>query len=67
MFDDRLTELVAVGASVAANCHPCVKYHVSKAQEIGIAEEDIKEALSVGKMVREGAARKMDEFVSGLF
>jgi AhpD family alkylhydroperoxidase len=64
MFDDKMTELVAIGASVAANCHPCVKYHVNKAQEIGVDKEDIKEAISVGKMVRKGAAGKMDELTS---
>ena len=64
MFDDKMTELVAIGASVAANCHPCVKYHVNKGQEIGVDKEDIKEAISVGKMVRKGAAGKMDELTS---
>ena len=66
MFDDKMTELVAIGASVAANCHPCVKYHVNKAQEIGADKEDIAEAISVGKMVRKGAAGKMDELISEL-
>lgn len=64
MFDDKMTELVAIGASVAANCHPCVKYHVNKAREIGARKEDIAEAISVGKMVRKGAAQKMDELAS---
>ena len=64
MFDDKMTELVAIGASVAANCHPCVKYHVNKAREIGVDKEDIAEAISVGKMVRKGAAGKMDELTS---
>jgi AhpD family alkylhydroperoxidase len=64
MFDDKMTELVAIGASVTANCHPCVKYHVNKAREIGVDKEDIAEAISVGKMVRKGAAGKMDELAS---
>lgn len=64
MFDDKMTELVAIGASVAANCHPCVKYHVNKAREIGASEEDIKEAIFVGEMVRKGAAGKMDELTA---
>lgn len=67
MFNDKMTELVAIGASVAANCHPCVKYHVNKAQEIDVDEEDIKEAISVGKMVRKGAAGKMDELTAEIF
>ncbi len=64
MFDDKMTELVAIGASVAANCHPCVKYHVAKAREVGVDKEDITEAVSVGKMVRKGAAGKIDELIS---
>jgi AhpD family alkylhydroperoxidase len=64
MFDDKMTELVAIGASVAANCHPCVKYHVNKAREVGVDKADIAEAISVGKMVRKGAAGKMDELTS---
>ena len=66
MFDDKMTELVAIGASVAANCHPCVKYHVAKAREVGVDKKDIAEAVSVGKMVRKGAAGKMDELISEL-
>lgn len=64
MFDDKMTELVAIGASVAANCHPCVKFHVAKAREVGASKEEIAEAVSVGKMVRKGAAGKMDELTS---
>ncbi len=66
MFDDKMTELVAIGASVAANCHPCVKFHVAKAREVGVSKEEIAEAVSVGKMVRKGAAGKMDELISEL-
>ncbi len=64
MFDDKMTEPVAIGASVAANCHPCVQFHVAKAVEIGVDKENIDEAISVGKMVRKGAAGKMDKLTS---
>jgi len=64
MFDDKMTELVAIGASVAANCRPCVQFHVAKAVEIGVDKEDIDKAISVGKMVRKGAAGKMDKLTS---
>jgi AhpD family alkylhydroperoxidase len=66
MFDEKMTELVAIGASVAANCHPCVKYHAAKAREVGASKADIAEAVSVGKMVRKGAAGKMDKLTSEL-
>ena len=64
MLDNKTKELIAIGASVSCNCHPCVKFHLDKAGKLGIEPEDIKEALKVGMMVRSGAAGQMDEFLS---
>ena len=66
MLDAKITELIALGASVAANCHPCVNYHVAKAREMKIAEDDIRQAMDVGKKVRKGAAGQMDELLEEL-
>ncbi|MEW5815350.1 MAG: carboxymuconolactone decarboxylase family protein [Spirochaetota bacterium] len=66
MLDNRIKELIAVGASITANCQPCLQYHVTKALESGAAEQEITEAVEVGKMVRKGAASKMDKFASSL-
>jgi len=63
MLDERIKELIAVGASVSANCHPCVKYHTAKAREMKIDEAEIRQAIEVGKMVRKGAADKMDKLL----
>lgn len=62
-MDADIEELIALGASVACNCHPCVKFHVAKAREMGISEADINQAFKVGKMVRKGAAGQMDELL----
>jgi AhpD family alkylhydroperoxidase len=64
MIDIKVKELISVGASVSANCHPCVKYHIAKAREMKIDEAEIQQAIGVGKMVRKGAAEQMDKFVS---
>ncbi|MDT8302691.1 MAG: carboxymuconolactone decarboxylase family protein [Sedimentisphaerales bacterium] len=64
MLDDKTKELIAIGASVSCNCHPCVKFHVDKAGKLGIDSGDIQEAIKVGIMVRSGAAGKMDELLS---
>jgi AhpD family alkylhydroperoxidase len=66
MIDVKLKELIAIGASVTANCHPCVKYHVNKAREMAIDETKIQEAIEVGKMVRKGAAGQMDKLLSAV-
>ena len=60
-FDNRTTELIAIGASIAANCQSCVEYHVGKAAEFGIDQQEIAQALEVGRMVRKGAAAKVDK------
>jgi len=63
-LDEKTKELIAIGASISANCQPCLDYHLSMAQEYGTAESEISEAIGVGNLVRKGAAAKMDKFVS---
>ena len=66
MLDANIKELIAIGASVSANCQPCVKYHVGKAREMKIDEAEIQQAVEVGQMVRKGAAGQMDELIEEL-
>jgi len=63
MLDAKTKELIAVGASVACNCHPCVKFHTDKAKELNIEPELVRQAIEVGKMVHEGAASQMNELL----
>jgi len=65
-LDNRTKELIAIGASITANCQPCLKYHISKAIENGAEEYEIKEAIEIGKLVRKGSASKMDIFTATL-
>ena len=65
-LNERTMRLIAVGASITANCQPCLQTNVAKALEDGADEQEIAEAIEVGKMVRRGAASKMDKFASGL-
>jgi AhpD family alkylhydroperoxidase len=66
MLDDKIKELIAIGASVSANCHPCVKYHVGKAHDMKVAEDEIRQAIDVGRMVRKGASGEMDKLLEEL-
>lgn len=61
-LDKRTMRLIAVGASITANCQPCLQTNVAAALECGIGEEEIAEAVEVGRKVRQGAASKMDRF-----
>ncbi|MBI4307007.1 MAG: sigma-70 family RNA polymerase sigma factor [Chloroflexi bacterium] len=65
-LDERTAYLIAVGASVTANCQPCLERNVGKARELGAEEQEIAEAIGIGKLVRKGAAEKMDNFALNL-
>ena len=65
-LDNRIGELVAVGASITANCQPCLQYHARKALESGADEQEVADAVEIGRLVRKGAASKMDKFAAGL-
>lgn len=63
-LDSRITLLISIGVSVGVNCQPCLQYHMAKARETGISEQEIEEAISVGRTVRKGAAYRMDQYIA---
>jgi AhpD family alkylhydroperoxidase len=63
IFDNKFRELIAAGASIGANCQPCLQFHSDKAKEYGASELEIREAINVGKTVRKGAATRFDCFI----
>ncbi len=63
-LDNRTTALIGVGASFAANCQPCLQTAMTMALASGADEEEIADAIQIGKMVRRGAASKMDKFAA---
>ncbi len=65
-LEERIMRLIAVGASITANCQSCLQGNIDKARENGCDEQEIAEAIWVGKMVRRGAASKMDTFAANL-
>jgi len=61
-LNQRTLRLIAVGASITANCQPCLEIAIAEALQNGSDQQEIAEAIQVGKMVRQGAASKMDRF-----
>jgi len=60
-METKTKELIAIGASVTANCVPCLRFHLQQAQKAGATPDEIQKAVGVGRMVRKGAAGKWDE------
>jgi AhpD family alkylhydroperoxidase len=65
-FDNRTTALIAIGASVAANCQSCAESHLAQAAEYGIEQNEVAQAVEIGRMVRRGAAASVDRAVDRL-
>lgn len=65
-FDNRTTELIALGAAVAANCRSCVEYHGHEAAEYGVDAGEVARAIEIGRAVRRGAAANVDQVADGL-
>ncbi len=54
-MDEQIKELVAMGASAAANCHQCMDYHLAQCDKLDIPREEVAAAVRVGLMVNRGA------------
>lgn len=52
-------ELVAIGASVGAGCHPCFNYHVKAGNEAGVSVDRLRSALGSADRVATEAVGKM--------
>ncbi len=64
ILDDKTKSLIALGASVTANCQPCIEIHIGKARENGADEQQIKMAIEVAKSVRKGTEAKTEQFIA---
>ena len=53
LFSPAVAELVAIGAAIAANCEPCLKYHYRQAQVLGVSKADMARAVEMGGKVKD--------------
>jgi AhpD family alkylhydroperoxidase len=53
IFSPAVAELVAIGAAIAANCEPCLKYHYRQAQLLGVSKADMASAVKTAAGVKD--------------
>ncbi len=63
-LEKRMKELIAIGASVGANCRSCLRFHGREALESGASAEEVAAAIAVGQEVRRGAAANLDQSIA---
>jgi AhpD family alkylhydroperoxidase len=52
----QLDELVALGASIGANCHPLLEQHIAAALQQGLTEGQVRSAIKMAEIVQQHAA-----------
>jgi alkylhydroperoxidase family enzyme len=53
IYSLAVNELVAMGAAIAANCEPCLKYHYREAQQLNVSNADMARAVEMGAKVKD--------------
>ena len=53
VFTPAVKELVAIGAAIAANCEPCLRYHVRVAVALGVSLADVARAIEMAAKVKD--------------
>ena len=50
-LEGKYKELLGLVSSLVLRCEDCIDYHVMRCHELGITDEELEEALSVGMVV----------------
>ena len=54
-LQDKIENLIAIGAATAANCIPCFEHLYERAIDSGITLAEIKRASDIAEQVKKGA------------
>jgi len=52
-LDSKTIELAGIAAAIAGGCRPCLDFHFKKALELGCSLEQAKEAIELGRMIKQ--------------
>lgn len=63
---EKIENLIAIGAAVAANCIPCFEHLYENAITSGITEVEIKRAAEIASQVKNGAHKAISNTVEEL-
>lgn len=59
LFTPAVAELVAIGAAIAANCEPCLRYHEGEARKLGVPASDVARAVELAAKVKDAPHRNI--------
>ena len=66
ILNARVRELIAIGASIAGSCMPCLRYHFAEAIKASCTLEEIQEAIELAKMVKARPVKDVNQLADDL-
>ncbi|ACB74566.1 carboxymuconolactone decarboxylase family protein [Opitutus terrae] len=57
VLDGKTKEIIAVSASVVADCLPCLEYHYKRAVKAGASREEIAESIAIAMSISAGSKK----------
>jgi AhpD family alkylhydroperoxidase len=66
LWDEKVAELAAIAASVAASCVSCLSAHEQRARTLGIPATDVRRAVETGRAVREASIARIEQHAERL-
>ena len=66
VIEDKIENLIAIGAATAANCIPCFEHLYQKAIDSGITLAEIKRASEIAGQVKKGAHIALKNSISNI-
>ena len=65
-LEPRDKELAAIGASIGANCRPCIEHHLVAGREAGLSEAELDDAVATARVARYEAVELLSARVDEL-
>ena len=65
-LEQRGKELAAIGASIGANCRPCIEHHVAAGRDAGLTKQELDDAVATAQAVRAQAVELLEARVAVL-
>jgi AhpD family alkylhydroperoxidase len=65
-LEAKTIELAGVAASIAGGCRTCLDFHFKKALEVGCTIGQVREAIELGKMIKQSPIKDIYEHAENL-
>lgn len=65
-MDEKMHELIAVGASYARSCETFLAYHIRQASQMGANTDEIMESIGIAQKVIVASTQRLDNLIERL-